>query len=397
MSEELADLFGESDEDAFDDPKAVGDEGKITKGDAPDSAPLDSAQPAENDISSKKTSGGETKDGEIVDVPPDGVDDDDIEDLFGGSDSGDEAKPASTGLITEPPPDDETRKVVVKRYTPAGKPKQITTTMLPTPPPESEESNKTNLYLVNVPNVIGFEPESFEEDRYLPPSDKTKTNWVRWRIAKDDTVEGGLVKESNTKLVRWSDGSQSLVIGKEVFDCVSHAQANHYVFGSYYLPDTEYDDSGDEGLESDIVKFRLSECHGRLNQRLSVKASIKSSMAAARNINRKHRKAEKTRFLTGDLRMRARREHNIRMLDRQRLRRRQNQLQRSTPMKKMVDLTERDLEEPSDDFSDDFEEAVVNPAALNRAKTELSSEEDSDDQLLGYSRRKRSSMFVDDD
>jgi len=395
MSEELADLFGESDEDAFDDPKSAGDEGKITEGDV-DSAPLDSAQPAESDISSKKAEGSETK-GEIVDVPPDGVDDDDIEDLFGGSDSGDDAKPASTGLVTEPPPEEETKKVVVKRYTPAGKPKQITTTMLPTPPPETEESNKTNLYLVNVPNVIGFEPESFEEDRYLPPSDKTKTNWVRWRIAKDDTVEGGLVKESNTKLVRWSDGSQSLVIGKEVFDCVSHAQANHYVFGSYYLPETEYGDSGDEGLESDIVKFRLSECHGRLNQRLSVKASIKSSMVAARNINRKHRKAEKTRFLTGDLRMRARREHNIRMLDRQRLRRRQNQMQSSGPMKKMVDLTERDLEEPSDDFSGDSEDAVVNPAALNRAKTELSSEEDSDDQLLGYSRRKRPSMFVDDD
>jgi len=410
MSDELADLFGleESDEDVFDDPKPTEQEEAsapevsenlekihITEGGETGSPPQ-ASQPMESPPPATTTDDPGTTQGGLIDVPPEGMDDDDIEDLFGGSDSGDDLGKPTAGLITEPPPEDEAKKVVVKRYTPAGKPRQITTSMLPLPPPESEESNKTRLYLVNVPNVIGFEPESFEEDRYLPPSDKTKTSWVRWRIARDDEVEGGYVKESNTKLVRWSDGSQSLVIGKEVFDCVMHDQENHYVFGSYYLPEAEYDDSADEGGESDIVKFRISQCHGRLDQRMSVKASIKSSMVAARNINRKHRKADKTRIMSSEYRMQARRDANVRLMDRNRLKRKQEEAQRRTPRKKMVDLTERDLEELSDEFSEDSEEAVANPAALSRAKTQMSSEEDSDDQLIGFSRRKKS-MFIDDD
>jgi len=418
MSEELADLFGleESDEDVFDNPPPTAQE-EPGVSEVPENLEKEHAENLEKE---HVTEGGEdevpqqepsqlpegsppattagdpatTEGGGLIDVPPEGMDDDDIEDLFGGSDS-DEGK-ETAGLITEPPPEEEAKKIVVKRYIPSGKPRQITTPMLPLPPPESEESNKTRLYLVNVPNVIGFEPEAFEEDRYLPPSDKTKTSWVRWRIARDDEVEGGYVKESNTKLVTWSDGSQSLVIGKEVFDCVMHQQENHYVFGSYYLPEPDYDDSADEGGESDIVKFRLSQCHGRLDQRLSVKASIKSSVVAARNINRKHRKLEKTRFMSSEYRMQVRRDANVRLMDRTRLKQKQQQAQRTTPRKKTADLTERDLEDLSDDLSEDSEEVVANPAALSRAKTQISSEEDSDDQLIGFSRRKKS-MFIDDD
>jgi len=409
MSKELADLFGleESDEDVFDNSQPTAQEEPgvsevsenlekehVTEGGEIDLPPQEPTQPSEGSPPATTAGDPVSTEGGLIDVPPEGMDDDDIEDLFGGSDS-DEGKPETAGLITEPPPEEEAKKVVVKRYIPTGKPRQITTPMLPLPPPESEESNKTRLYLVNVPNVIGFEPEAFEEDRYLPPSDKTKTSWVRWRIARDDEVEGGYVKESNTKLVTWNDGSQSLVIGKEVFDSVMHQQENHYVFGSYYLPEADYDDSADEGGESDIVKFRISQCHGRLDQRLSVKASIKSSMVAARNINMKHRKAEKTRFMSSEYRMQVRRDANVRLMDRARLKRRQEQAQRTTPRKKMVDLTERDLEDLSDDLSEDSEEVIANPAALSRAKTQMSSE-DSDDQLIGFSRRKKS-MFIDDD
>ena len=40
-------------------------------------------------------------------------------------------------------------------------------------------------------------------------------NTIRWRYRKDN--EGNEVKESNARIVRWSDGSTSLLLG-EVFD-----------------------------------------------------------------------------------------------------------------------------------------------------------------------------------
>lgn len=41
-------------------------------------------------------------------------------------------------------------------------------------------------------------------------------NTIRWRYGKDQ--EGNEIKESNGRIVRWSDGSMSLLVGQEVFD-----------------------------------------------------------------------------------------------------------------------------------------------------------------------------------
>ena len=41
-------------------------------------------------------------------------------------------------------------------------------------------------------------------------------NTIRWRYAKDK--DGNEVKESNCRMVRWSDGSLSMHLGNEIFD-----------------------------------------------------------------------------------------------------------------------------------------------------------------------------------
>lgn len=41
-------------------------------------------------------------------------------------------------------------------------------------------------------------------------------NTIRWRDVLDD--EGNTKKESNARIVRWSDGSYSLHLGSEIFD-----------------------------------------------------------------------------------------------------------------------------------------------------------------------------------
>ena len=41
-------------------------------------------------------------------------------------------------------------------------------------------------------------------------------NTIRWRYSQDESANE--VRESNARLVRWSDGSMSLYLGSEIFD-----------------------------------------------------------------------------------------------------------------------------------------------------------------------------------
>ena len=41
-------------------------------------------------------------------------------------------------------------------------------------------------------------------------------NTIRWRYAQDEA--GNEVRESNARVVRWTDGSMSLYLGSEIFD-----------------------------------------------------------------------------------------------------------------------------------------------------------------------------------
>jgi len=41
-------------------------------------------------------------------------------------------------------------------------------------------------------------------------------NTIRWREVFDN--DGNVVKESNARVIKWSDGSMSLHLGSEIFD-----------------------------------------------------------------------------------------------------------------------------------------------------------------------------------
>lgn len=41
-------------------------------------------------------------------------------------------------------------------------------------------------------------------------------NTIRWKYDKDS--EGNVTKASNSRMVKWSDGSMSLYLGNEIFD-----------------------------------------------------------------------------------------------------------------------------------------------------------------------------------
>ncbi|XP_053449105.1 RNA polymerase-associated protein LEO1-like [Nycticebus coucang] len=87
-----------------------------------------------------------------------------------------------------------------------------------------------DLYFVKLPKFLSIEPkpfdpqsyeDEFEDEKILDEEDRTRLrlkveNTIRWRVRRDE--KGNKVKESNTRIVKWSDGSMSLHLGKEVFD-----------------------------------------------------------------------------------------------------------------------------------------------------------------------------------
>ncbi|XP_062819517.1 RNA polymerase-associated protein LEO1 isoform X2 [Anolis carolinensis] len=87
-----------------------------------------------------------------------------------------------------------------------------------------------DLYFVKLPNFLSVEPrpfdpqyyeDEFEDEEMLDEEGRTRLklkveNTIRWRIRRDE--EGNEIRESNARIVKWSDGSMSLHLGNEVFD-----------------------------------------------------------------------------------------------------------------------------------------------------------------------------------
>jgi RNA polymerase-associated protein LEO1 len=90
--------------------------------------------------------------------------------------------------------------------------------------------SSNEVHFVKLPNFLSVEPRPFSHDTYedeMPKGDaldeegKTRIrlkveNTIRWKYDKDS--EGNLFKQSNARMVKWSDGSMSLYLGNEIFD-----------------------------------------------------------------------------------------------------------------------------------------------------------------------------------
>ncbi|XP_027409803.1 RNA polymerase-associated protein LEO1-like isoform X2 [Bos indicus x Bos taurus] len=96
------------------------------------------------------------------------------------------------------------------------------------------------LYFVKLPKFLSieskpFDPQYYEDEfenkKMLDEEERTRLklkieNTIRWRIRRDK--DGNKIKESNARIVKWSDGSLSLHLGNEVFDVYkAPMQATH--------------------------------------------------------------------------------------------------------------------------------------------------------------------------
>lgn len=82
---------------------------------------------------------------------------------------------------------------------------------------------------VRTPNFIKIQMEEYDEALYNDDTERTlfegSTAVVRWRVQRDENGEivcdsaGKPIKESNARMIQWSDGSMQLVVGDAVFQC----------------------------------------------------------------------------------------------------------------------------------------------------------------------------------
>ncbi|KAL0601095.1 RNA polymerase-associated protein LEO1 [Plecturocebus cupreus] len=96
------------------------------------------------------------------------------------------------------------------------------------------------LYFVKLPKFLNIEPKPFdphfyedesEDEKLLDEEDRIRLklkveNTIRWRIRRDEA--GNKIKESNARMVKWSDGSMSLHLGNEVFDVYKDPLLGNY-------------------------------------------------------------------------------------------------------------------------------------------------------------------------
>lgn len=87
-----------------------------------------------------------------------------------------------------------------------------------------------DIHFVKLPNFLSVDTRPFDKDTYEDEIDEEETldeegrqriklkvsNTIRWREYMDDN--GEMIKESNARMVKWSDGSMSLHLGNEIFD-----------------------------------------------------------------------------------------------------------------------------------------------------------------------------------
>ncbi|KAJ3177587.1 Paf1 complex component [Geranomyces variabilis] len=139
-------------------------------------------------------------------------------DLFGGYGSSDEERLPRP--IAPKPPRRE-RPVIKQRL------------VVPNIPRFSQGSDE--IFVTRLPNWMGVDHRPFDEDHWDAsdeiPADPTigahitLENTIRWRTVRD--ANGQERRESNTRFVKWSDGSTSLILGGEVFDATYTLAAQH--------------------------------------------------------------------------------------------------------------------------------------------------------------------------
>ncbi|ANB14985.1 Leo1p [Sugiyamaella lignohabitans] len=237
-------------------------------------------------------------DGDRDDQLPDDEDEDD--DIFGGGGDDDEANENDNNNNEEDGAYQKEEEEVTLR---------IEQTTIPRYPRSHRPAG--DLYYVPTPAFMTMEPHPFEASKFQEELSEEQANdggfkvrnenTVRWKYAKDS--KGNVTKQSNSRIVKWSDGSMSLQLGQELFDIVIQEPYDQTFLCLSHPANSLLQTAGIFTKNMRIVPTSTSSrSHKRLAQELNVRqlstSVAVSSVATTDDPEKVQREAEKAAEMT---------------------------------------------------------------------------------------------------
>jgi len=111
-------------------------------------------------------------------------------------------------------------------------PKTISVPDIPRPFVPENKEKKITLHMTKLPHMLAIIPTAYDRDTFDPHeeaemygAERLVSTIIRWRYVRDaqgeikrDPKTGKLMRESNARIIQWSDGTKSIKIGQEIFD-----------------------------------------------------------------------------------------------------------------------------------------------------------------------------------
>ncbi|TDH70057.1 hypothetical protein CCR75_000853 [Bremia lactucae] len=236
--------------------------------------------------------------------------DKEIEDLFGSDYDSEEEEFKASGVKESPARDtgrttddlfgDENTDRTLSKSGDVDS-RYATTIWLPRTP---KAPSTTTYFITKMPNILRLVPEPYTNDSIRaemdnPSDEMLYRNYVRWRY-KRDTVSGRVVvhettkvplRESNTKLVQWEDGTFTMFVGKEALTLSRQKLSNSFLFVNEMASDSpEFQDTHDVVIGQESVL----ECHARVKEKFTIRpmtTASKSHKSLTMSMRAKHNKS----------------------------------------------------------------------------------------------------------
>mmetsp|Transcript_35103 Transcript_35103/g.40609 ORF Transcript_35103/g.40609 Transcript_35103/m.40609 type:complete len:492 (-) Transcript_35103:405-1880(-) len=157
--------------------------------------------------------------------------------------------------------------------------------------------SRVTMHMTKLPNILGIQTKPYHSSTYDAGEEEEvykgyAQNMIRWRYHdqltnQDDSDEekhndglqrdgdGKLLRESNSRVVRWSDGTLSLFIGSEHFEIDElKTRTNGYLYLNQQAKEIVTDENSND-VETEDPSTVL-ECMGSIESRLTVSTSLQS-------------------------------------------------------------------------------------------------------------------------
>lgn len=153
--------------------------------------------------------------------------------------------------------------------------------------PPSHKPSKDS-YFVPVPNFFSVDPHAFNASAFLKSAEDGHTddvkqsqfhklrnmNTIRWKFSRNE--RGEMIKESNSRFVKWSDGSVSLQLGNEMFDIIEKPTPDVFLAMSHHAQEVLQTTAALNKSMAFVPTSTSSETHKRLREELHVQQENKT-------------------------------------------------------------------------------------------------------------------------